>query len=580
MNEQIRIALAQTNTTVGDLEGNCQKIRLYIDKARHLGAEIVIFPELTIPGYPMEDLVLKKKFISDNKPILDTLAKENRGIMTIVGYVDNGQRDEIFNRAAILHEGRVAATHTKICLPNYSVFDEKRYFTPGKHPLVFDFSGIKFGLNICEDIWIADGVTESQALLGGAEIILSLSASPYHINKRSIRLAMGMTRARRTRATVVYVNLVGGQDELVFDGNSFVIDHRGEVLAEGRQFEEDLLVIDLEVGDLRRFRQQDPAFELERKDFVPRYEVSFVSIGSLKTNSDKPALPANKIEILEGCEEIYRGLLLGTKDYVKKNGFEKVVIGISGGIDSALTAKIAVDALGPDNVIGIMMPSDFTSEESRKDAAQLAKNLGIRTETISISKIFAAYRETLQVIFRDRPEDKTEENLQARIRGNILMALSNKFGWLVLTTGNKSETSVGYSTLYGDTAGGFAVIKDVPKTWVYKLCEHINKISGKEIIPSSILTKAPTAELRPNQKDEDSLPPYDVLDAILEEFVEKDKSVKEIIEQGFPRKTVKEVARLVDINEYKRRQAPPGIKITPKAFGKDRRMPITNRYKT
>ena len=578
MNHQIRVALAQTNTTVGDLSGNFQKICDYIDKAEKAGAEIVIFPELTIPGYPPEDLVLKKKFISDNKLYLDRLSETNKNTIAIIGFVDFDS--EIYNGAAILQQSQIAAIHHKICLPNYSVFDEKRYFTPGKHPLVFEYNEIKFGLNICEDIWVPDGVTESQAFRGGAEIILSLSASPYFANKRKDRLAMGMNRARHTRTIVVYVNLIGGQDELIFDGNSFVVDHRGELLAEGRQFEEDFLVLDLDVSELRKFRQKDPTFKLNKKEFNLKYEVEFIALEAPVKTPEKPALPKRDISYLEGFEEIYQALVLGTKDYVSKNSFKKVVVGLSGGIDSALTAAIAVDALGSENVIGVMMPSEITSETSSRDAEELAANLGIRSETIPIKKPFEAYKETLKEIFKDHSEDITEENLQARIRGNLLMAMSNKFGWLVLTTGNKSETSVGYSTLYGDTAGGFAVIKDVPKTWVYKLCEHKNEKAGKEVIPASIQTKAPTAELRPGQTDQDALPSYDLLDPILEEFVEKDKSVKEIIEQGYPRDVVKEIARLVDINEYKRRQAPPGIKITHKAFGKDRRMPITNLYKT
>ena len=578
MNNRVRVALAQTNTIVGDLEGNFRKIRDYIEKAEKIGAEIVIFPELTIPGYPPEDLVLKKKFISDNKLYLDRLSETNKNTIAIIGFVDFDS--EIYNGAAILQQSQIAAIHHKICLPNYSVFDEKRYFTPGKHPLVFEYNEIKFGLNICEDIWVPDGVTESQAFRGGAEIILSLSASPYYANKRKDRLAMGMNRARHTRTIVVYVNLIGGQDELIFDGNSFVVDHRGELLAEERQFEEDFLVLDLDVSELRKFRQEDPTFKLNKKEFNPKYEIEFIALETPAKTPEKPALPKRDISYLEGFEEIYQALVLGTIDYVSKNGFKKVVVGLSGGIDSALTAAIAVDALGSENVIGVMMPSEITSETSSRDAEELAANLGIRSETIPIKKLFEAYKETLKEIFQDHSEDTTEENLQARIRGNLLMALSNKFGWLVLTTGNKSETSVGYSTLYGDTAGGFAVIKDVPKTWVYKLCEHKNEKAGKEVIPASIQTKAPTAELRPGQTDQDALPSYDLLDPILEEFVEKDKSVKEIIEQGYPRDVVKEIARLVDINEYKRRQAPPGVKITHKAFGKDRRMPITNRYKT
>jgi NAD+ synthase (glutamine-hydrolysing) len=579
MTHHIRFALAQINPTLGDLEGNSEKIIQHIREAEAAGADVVIFPELTLTGYPPEDLLLKRKFLADTRIQLEQTAKANQEIMAIVGFVDS-QQDKIYNAAAILQHGHIAAVYHKICLPNYSVFDEKRYFTPGDRPLVFEWRGIKFGLNICEDIWIPNGVTESQAFRGGAEIILNLSASPYYMDKRKERLAIGMTRARVTRSIVVYVNLVGGQDELVFDGDSFIVDHRGEILAESQQFREDFVVADLEVSIVRKFREDDPSFRLFKREFQSPYQLNFISLESPTTTREKPPIKASTVAPLTHLEEIYQALALGTKDYVLKNGFQKVVIGLSGGIDSALTACIAADALGAENVIGVLMPSEITSEQSTKDAYDLAKNLGIRTETIPIQKPFKAYLETLRDVFAERPADVTEENLQARIRGNILMALSNKFGWLVLTTGNKSETSVGYCTLYGDMAGGFAVIKDVPKTLVYKLSHHKNKTAKRAVIPLSTLERAPTAELRPGQRDQDSLPPYEILDAILEELVEKDKSVKDIIELGYPREVVKEVARLVDRNEYKRRQAPPGIKITHKAFGKDRRMPITNRYRT
>ncbi|MFQ5753872.1 MAG: NAD+ synthase [bacterium] len=578
MREQVRIALAQINTTVGDLEGNYHKIIHSIHKAKQAGVDIVIFPELTLPSYPPEDLLLKRKFITDNKLYLERLAKANKSMIAIVGFVDNN--DKIYNAAAILHQGQIAAVYHKICLPNYSVFDEKRYFQPGNRPLVFEWNGIKFGLNICEDIWLPDGVTECQAFQGGAEIILSLSASPYYMDKRNERLAMGMTRARVTRSIVVYVNLIGGQDELVFDGDSFILNHRGEILAECQQFQEDFVVANLDVSDLRAFRFEDPSFKVFKKEFKSPYELNFLSFEPSKIVSDKLPITHNNFTPLNHLDEIYQALLLGTKDYVTKNGFQNVVIGLSGGIDSALTAAIAVDALGPQNVIGILMPSEITSQTSIKDAYDLARNLGMKTETIPIKNIYDIYIQTLHEIFKAQAADVTEENLQARIRGNLLMALSNKFGWLVLTTGNKSETSVGYCTLYGDMAGGFAVLKDVPKTLVYKLCKHLNETAKKEVIPVAILNKVPTAELRPGQTDQDALPPYELLDDILEKFVEKDMSVKEIIEQGFPREVVMEVARLVDRNEYKRRQAPPGIKITPKAFGKDRRMPLTNQYHT
>jgi NAD+ synthase (glutamine-hydrolysing) len=575
---RLRLALAQINTVVGDLEGNCEKIVANIRKAEQADADIVLFPELTIPGYPPEDLVLKKKFLTDNWLYLEQLQRHSKNVMAVVGFMDGS--DKVYNGAAVLYQGQIATIYHKICLPNYSVFDEKRYIEPGSRPLLFDWNGIKFGLNICEDIWVPDGVTESQAFRGGAEVILSLSASPYYMDKRKIRLAMGMTRARVTRSIIAYLNLVGGQDELIFDGDSFVVDHRGNVLAECKQFEEDFLVADLDVTELRKFRKADPSFEVLKADFDAPYELDFVSLDRVAAPTKAP-MPSNPaFRPLTLLDEIYQALVLGTSDYVTKNGFQKVVIGLSGGIDSSLTAAIAVDALGPDNVIGIIMPSEITAQSSIDDAHAMAQSQGIKTETIPITGTYEAYMQTLSALFRDKPADVTEENIQARIRGNLLMALSNKFGWLVLTTGNKSETSVGYCTLYGDMAGGFAVIKDVPKTLVYRLAEHKNAKAGKPVIPSTILTKAPTAELSPGQTDQDALPPYELLDDILEKFVEKDWSVKEIIEAGYPREQVKDIARLVDRNEYKRRQAPPGIKITEKAFGKDRRMPLTNHYHT
>ncbi len=580
MTNQIRLALAQINTTVGDLEGNTNKIMEYIRKAEDAGADIVLFPELTITGYFPEDLLLKKKFIEVNKLSLKKLAIQNQKILSIVGFVDEApDKSKIYNAAAILQAGKVSGVCHKICLPNYGVFDEKRYFTSGTQPLVFDFQGIKFGLNICEDIWVPDGVAESQGMSGDAEIILSISASPYFKQKRKERLAIASKPAKFTRSIVAYLNLVGGQDELVFDGNSFVVDQRGEVMFECAQFDEQLLIADIDISQVRAFRKNDPDYTRNKSNYKSHYQPVFLSLPTLTKNTEKKEIQYVAPAIFSEYEEIYRALILGTRDYVRKNTFKKVVIGLSGGIDSALVAAIATEALGSENVIGVLMPSEITSTASNQDAIALADNLGIEYKIIAIKEPFNNYKKLLAEHFAGKPEDITEENLQARIRGNILMALSNKLGWMVLTTGNKSETSVGYCTLYGDMAGGFAVIKDVKKTTVYKICEMINQTAGKEIIPNEILTKPPTAELRPDQKDEDSLPPYDLLDAILEEFVEKDKTIGEIIALGYDEETVKKIANLVDINEYKRRQAAPGVKITGKAFGKDRRMPITNRFR-
>ena len=580
MADSFRIALAQTNTVVGDLEGNHDKIVAGIRKAEAAGVDILLFPELSIPSYLPEDLLLKRQFVADNKATLTKIANQNRHLLTILGFVDDHpDNHNLYNAAAVLTNGQVGAIYHKICLPNYSVFDEKRYFVPGDRPLVFEYKGVRFGLNICEDMWVPDGVTECQALSGGAEVILSISASPYDMNKRASRIEMGRERARTTRAIVVLLNLVGGQDELVFDGGSFVIDPNGELIAQSPQFQEDFLVADLDMKAVRTLRSSDKTYLKNADKYKPLYRHELKSFETAGPELPKRPIAATTLSTTSHLEEIHQALILGTRDYVVKNGFRKVVIGLSGGIDSALTAAIAVEALGAENVIGVLLPSEITSQESVADALQLARNLGIETQEISIKNVFDAYVKSLAGVFKDLQEDITEENLQARARGNILMALSNKFGWLVLTTGNKSETSVGYATLYGDMAGGFAVIKDVPKTLVYKLSEHLNGTAGREVIPQNIVTKAPTAELRPNQTDQDSLPPYELLDTILEYLIEKDKTVQEIAALGYPKDVVKKIAGLVDKNEYKRRQAAPGIKITPRAFGKDRRMPITNRYR-
>ena len=575
----IRLALAQINVTVGDFSTNKQKILEYIQQARELHADLVAFPELAITGYPPEDLLFRPQFIQDNLKCLQQIVPETLGITAIVGFVDF-IANNIFNAAAIISDGKLVKVYHKIHLPNYGVFDEERYFEPGKRPLILELKDIKIGINICEDIWVENSVIETQALSTGAEVILNISSSPYHSGKVEERENLLTTRAMYNRAIVSYVNLVGGQDELVFDGNSLIVSEKGEILARGKQFEQDLMLFDINVSNLHELRSSDDSYQQRKREFDPPYKIELIDLPFDKRNFDKKcALPKIKRIKLDPLAEVYQALVLGTRDYVRKNGFNKVVLGLSGGIDSALTAAIAVDALGADNVIGVGMPSTYSSPSSLTDAEQLARNLTIKYLMIPIQETFEAYQKMLAQIFVDLPFDVTEENIQARIRGNIIMALSNKFGWLALTTGNKSEVSVGYCTLYGDMAGGFAVIKDVPKTLVYQLAKKLNESRGQEIIPQNTLIKPPSAELRPDQKDEDSLPPYDILDPILSEYVEKEAGLEQIIASGCEEETVRQVIRLVDQSEYKRRQGPPGIKITPRAFGKDRRMPITNQYR-
>lgn len=583
----LRIAVAQINTTVGDLGGNTKKIIEYIKKASKFKTDIVIFPELAITGYPPEDLLLREDFVSENKEYLKKIAKETKRLTAIVGFADTflnpkgtGKKDAIYNAAAVLNKGKIKGVYHKIYLPNYAVFDEKRYFQPGQECPVFIINGIVTGINICEDIWYHEGPPRWQAKKGGAELIINISSSPYHSGKGELRKKMISERARENNCHIIYNNLIGGQDELVFDGNSFVFDKKGRLIAEGKQFEEDMIFADLEFSGIsnRPTHPLDgyPAIKNQKLKIPP---VKAIKVSGKSTGEIKPHLPqTNKNKPLDKLGETYTALLLGTRDYVRKNGFSKVVIGLSGGIDSALTAVIAVDALGNDNVIGVSMPSLFSSAGSIIDAEELSKNLDIKFFKISISALMETYDTTLEDVFEKLQRDTTEENIQARIRGNILMALSNKFGWLVLTTGNKSEISTGYCTLYGDMAGGFAILKDVPKTLVYELAKYKNSLEGREIITRSILEKEPSAELKPNQKDADTLPPYSVLDPILHAYVEEDKPIEKIVKMGYNKEIIMRIAQMVDKNEYKRRQAPPGIKITPKAFGKDRRLPITNKW--
>lgn len=576
--QNFRVALAQLNPTVGDLKGNAGRVRSYIQKAKRVGADLVAFPELVLTGYPPEDLLLKPSFADANLKVLKQIVPETKGITAIIGFVD--KLDDIYNAAAVLHDGKWLGTYHKHYLPNYGVFDEFRYFQKGERVLVCVRSGIHVGLSICEDIWQPMGPLACQTVHGDVDLAINISASPFCRGKRKERNQMLSTRARDHTVALAYVNLVGGQDELIFDGNSLVLDEKGNILARGRAFCEDLVVADLNLRNVFRARLLDTRRRVEKRTSSGGAglidEIALPSIP--KDKGKRPTLVRPTLEDMSEIEEIFHALVLGIRDYFQKNGFRKALVGLSGGIDSALTAVLATEALGSRNVHGIFMPSRFSSEQSRKDAEALARNLKIPFQVLPIDTVYESYLKALQPVFRNRPPDVTEENLQARIRGNLLMALSNKYGWLVLTTGNKSETSVGYCTLYGDTAGGLAVLKDLPKITVYDLSRFVNEKEGSEKIPRSILEKEPTAELRPNQRDSDSLPPYEQLDPVLHAYVQEDLSLEEIVHLGYPKKQVREILRMVDKNEYKRRQGPPGLKITPKAFGRDRRLPITNKY--
>jgi NAD+ synthase (glutamine-hydrolysing) len=583
----LRLALSQINPIVGDLDGNFRRVAAGIEQARAMAVDVLAFPEMVITGYMPEDLLLKPSFIERSIERTRALAPLTAGMTVIVGTVE---RDiDLFNAAAILHDGKWAGSYRKRYLPNYGVFDENRYFMPARETPVFSRGRTVIGVSICEDIWYPGGPVEEQVIRGGAEILINLSASPYHAGKAQARRRMLCTRAADNLAVICYVNLVGGQDEVVFDGASLILDEQGQVLAEGEMFEEDFVVADVELDAVFNARLHDPRLRKERAldegEPIRRFELpgsegapNGETAGGVAVAA-KPALERRLAPIVRELPgEIYDALVLGTRDYVRKNGFEAVVLGLSGGIDSALCASIACDALGPRNVIGACMSSPFTSAASREDAESLARVLGLRFENLPIGDVLESYRVALASQFAGRAPDTTEENLQARIRGNYLMALSNKFGWLVLTTGNKSELSVGYSTLYGDMAGGFAVLKDVYKTMVYQLALHRNRRAGTPPIPKRTIERAPTAELRHDQTDQDTLPAYDVLDPILRLYVEEDRSTAEIAELGYEEALVRRVISMVDRSEYKRRQSPPGIKITPRALGKDRRLPITNRF--
>ncbi len=569
----LRVALAQINTTVGDLEGNSFKVIEYASRARERGADIVAFPELTLTGYPPEDLLLRRSFINDNQKALHSMAERIHGITAIVGFVDGDQ--EIFNSAAVIHDGRVVSVYRKQFLPNYGVFDEKRYFEAGTRSQVFTIAGVRVGVNICEDIWFPEGPTQSQSL-AGAEVIVNINGSPFHHQKRDIRQGIVATQAAENAVYVCYVNLVGGQDELVFDGNSVVFNPEGNVISQADSLAEDLLFTDINLEELRLARQTDPR---TKSQSLPD-SVDPVHVSDEPVQQSRQPLPEHQPTLLDDDAEVYQALVLGTRDYVRKNGFETIIVGVSGGIDSSLVAAIATDALGPEHVVAISNPSRYSSEGSIADAQQLTENLGVKLMIIPIETGHAAHLQMLGDAFAGTTPGTAEENLQSRIRGNIWMALSNKFGWQpVLTCGNKSEMATGYATLYGDMAGGFAVIKDVPKLMVYRLARHRNQLAGRDLIPNAVIEKAPSAELKPEQLDTDTLPPYEILDPILEAYVENDRSLDEIVAIGFDQAIVQRIMALVDRNEYKRRQAPPGVKITPRAFGRDRRLPITNLYR-
>lgn len=575
--KSLRVALAQINSTVGDFSGNSKKIISNIKRAKAWRADIVAFPELAITGYPPEDLLLKPQFIKDNLAALKRISMKTEGIIAVIGFVDKNEGDRIYNAAAIITGKKVIDIYHKIILPNYGVFDEYRYFREGKRYPLYGVNGVNIGISICEDIWDKKGPLPLYAQ-AGADLIITINASPYERGKPQKRERILQEWSSRKGFMIAYLNAVGGQDELVFDGFSMVYDHTGDVIGRAKQFEEDLVVLDLDIDTVRKCRKEK-AFTVGKKT-KNKAKIERIAVPTTR-HAKREAIQQRPIRPHMGKEEeIYRALVLGTADYVRKNEFRSVVIGLSGGVDSSLVATIAVDAIGRENVTGLFMPSRYTSEESREDSFQLAENLDIQIIEIAIDGVLAEYLEALRDTFRETDRDTTEENLQARIRGNLLMAFSNKFGWLVMTTGNKSEMSVGYATLYGDMAGGFAVVKDVPKTLVYSLSAWRNRVSKKAVIPDRVLWKEPTAELKPDQRDSDVLPPYPELDPILEAYIVEEKSFDEILKVGCELECTQKVISMVDRSEYKRRQSPPGIKITSRAFGRDRRFPITNRYRS
>ena len=572
----MRLGLAQINTVVGDLDGNRRKLLERTAEAKAAGVELLVFPELAVTGYPPEDLLLRPGFIRAAERSLEQLARETRGIVTLVGY-PHYDRD-LFNACAVCAGGEVKAVYRKRFLPNYGVFDEARYFAQGRDLILLEHGKTLAGVTICEDLW-QPGPPATDLALAGAQLLVNLSASPFHLEKDREREEMLVTRARDNSCFVALCNAVGGQDELIFDGHSVVIDDEGEVIARAPGFEEALLVVDLEPEAVigRRLRDvRRRALEQERAAAPP---VSVIHVGAPAQASNGTHVAGEVVPMDEPVEQMRLALELGLRDYAGKNGFTDVVLGLSGGIDSALTAALAAEALAPERVHCVSMPSRYSSDETRRDAELVATSIGARFLELRIDPIHEAFERALAGVFAGREQDLTEENLQARIRGVLLMALSNKFGWLLLATGNKSELSVGYATLYGDMAGGFALLKDVYKTDVFLLARHLNERAARELIPVSIIERAPSAELRANQRDEDSLPPYAKLDRVLEAYVELDRSREELSADGFDQNVVDRAIAMIDRAEYKRRQAPPGVKLRPKAFGRDRRTPITNRWR-
>jgi len=564
--DSFRLALAQINSTVGDFKANGGKLIHGMQQAEALGADMVAFPELAVTGYPPEDLLLKPSFLKANTALLKNVAANCGNTAAVVGYVESS--DDVYNAAAMLHNGKVAGVFRKHLLPDYGVFDEERYFKSGSRNYVFVIAGVRVGISICEDIWHAHGPAEEQ-VGAGADLVVSINASPYHIGKQAERESMIAKRAAVNRTWVAYVNCVGGQDELVFDGGSFICDPSGEVVARALQFAEDMLVIDIPLS---------PAHGKKKTGSRDIPHIDVIDVSKQPAHAERPTIETRIVEPLDRLAEIYDALVVGTRDYVIKNGFQKVIIGLSGGIDSSLTACVAADAIGPENVLGLMLPSRFSSKGSIDDARKLAEDLGLSHRSISIDEAYACVVSNLGEEFNADKPGQSEENIQARLRAVIWMALSNKLGNLVLVTSNKSEVATGYTTLYGDMAGGFSPLKDVYKTLVYELARYRNELGNNPVIPESVFSKPPSAELRPNQRDDDTLPPYELLDPILKAYIEEDLDLDGIVGRGFDVEVVKFVLAMVDRNEFKRRQGSVGVKITQRAFGRDRRMPITNLF--